>query len=268
MPIKTTCQCGFSFSAKDELAGKKVKCPRCAHALQIPAANAVVAAGAASSGQRSGARALNKALLDLLDEEGVQGIPQGPICHSCGSVMSASSVICVNCGFNTATGEHLETQIDYGDDHDLDLEGKSHAESLLARAEKDIDESPITSEGQDFGDGADSYIIAFAAIAIAGILIMSGLAVVLVMEYATSAINPAMIGVIVGMIMLFVCYISIIVLAFMDEVVKGVLSLLFWPYAVYYGIVKGSWLRLLAIISIIVFPIVIFGQIYLMSSGE
>ncbi len=36
MPIVAKCPCGQSFSAKDELAGKKVKCPVCGQAFVVP----------------------------------------------------------------------------------------------------------------------------------------------------------------------------------------------------------------------------------------
>jgi hypothetical protein len=36
MPIPVGCQCGKKFQAKDELAGKKVKCPGCGNVLTIP----------------------------------------------------------------------------------------------------------------------------------------------------------------------------------------------------------------------------------------
>ncbi len=38
MAISVQCQCGQQFQAKDQLAGKTVKCPRCQNALQIPTA--------------------------------------------------------------------------------------------------------------------------------------------------------------------------------------------------------------------------------------
>ncbi|MCA9187012.1 MAG: hypothetical protein R3E01_15910 [Pirellulaceae bacterium] len=36
MPISVSCQCGQKFAAKDGLAGKKVQCPKCKNALEIP----------------------------------------------------------------------------------------------------------------------------------------------------------------------------------------------------------------------------------------
>ncbi len=36
MPIPVSCQCGQAFARKDDLAGKKVKCPKCGQPIQIP----------------------------------------------------------------------------------------------------------------------------------------------------------------------------------------------------------------------------------------
>jgi predicted Zn finger-like uncharacterized protein len=37
MPIQVTCpECRATLRVRDDLAGKKVKCPRCAHALAVP----------------------------------------------------------------------------------------------------------------------------------------------------------------------------------------------------------------------------------------
>lgn len=36
MPISVACQCGQQFQAKEALAGKRVKCPKCGNALSIP----------------------------------------------------------------------------------------------------------------------------------------------------------------------------------------------------------------------------------------
>jgi hypothetical protein len=41
MPIGVSCTCGKSFHVKDELAGKKIKCPVCQAVVEVPAASAV-----------------------------------------------------------------------------------------------------------------------------------------------------------------------------------------------------------------------------------
>lgn len=36
MPIATACDCGKSGKVKEELAGKKVRCPGCGHSINVP----------------------------------------------------------------------------------------------------------------------------------------------------------------------------------------------------------------------------------------
>jgi hypothetical protein len=36
MPIPLSCPCGRSFKLKDELAGRKVRCPACRRVLAVP----------------------------------------------------------------------------------------------------------------------------------------------------------------------------------------------------------------------------------------
>ena len=36
MAIKVTCSCGRVLNVKDELAGKKGRCPSCGNVLQVP----------------------------------------------------------------------------------------------------------------------------------------------------------------------------------------------------------------------------------------
>lgn len=52
MPISVKCGCGQSFKAKDELAGKNVKCPKCQKPLTIPGAKAAAVKAAAPSGPK------------------------------------------------------------------------------------------------------------------------------------------------------------------------------------------------------------------------
>jgi hypothetical protein len=40
MPIPLTCTCGRSLKARDELAGRRVRCPDCKNVLEVPDPNA------------------------------------------------------------------------------------------------------------------------------------------------------------------------------------------------------------------------------------
>jgi phage FluMu protein Com len=58
MPITFSCNsCNKKLRVKDELAGRKVKCPGCATVLQVPATSTEEAGVAAGGGSSAGAAA-------------------------------------------------------------------------------------------------------------------------------------------------------------------------------------------------------------------
>lgn len=69
MPIHLTCVCRKPIKVKDDLAGKRIKCPACGKRLNVP----------------------------------------GNSCPGCGASLAAQAVVCVACGFNRKTGKRLET---------------------------------------------------------------------------------------------------------------------------------------------------------------
>jgi len=165
MAIKVKCNCGVRFQAKDQLAGKKVKCPKCSNPIRIP--NPQAAAVTSSSS----APAPVSPLEDLLNEIGVsQNAPAtGPLCPSCQSSIKANDILCVQCGYDLKTGQRLET-VSYSEVDEM--AGLSETEKLLAKAEKEIDDIPIASDEVDFGDGAGAYVVA-AVVAVAAFIIIA-----------------------------------------------------------------------------------------------
>ena len=135
MPIKVQCACGKAFAAKDELAGKTVKCPACQQPLKIPGGPAAAAPAAkpaaakpAAPGSSSkpaapkpgGAAARPAAPTsasapvtgagDLFDEIGLQAAaPDTRPCPGCTEPMPLAAVICIKCGYNTRLGRRMET---------------------------------------------------------------------------------------------------------------------------------------------------------------
>ena len=113
MPIKVTCQCGKSFAAKDELAGKAVKCPNCQKPLRIPAASQPVAPAAAPKKQAPKPVATPKQTSDTDDVFSELGLaPQeagARPCPGCGSALAENAVVCIHCGYNTKLGRRMET---------------------------------------------------------------------------------------------------------------------------------------------------------------
>lgn len=74
MPIVVRCTCGKALSVKDELAGKRVRCPACKAVLEVPPAERAAPARA---------------------------------CPGCGKALPPNAVICVECGYDTRTGKRL-----------------------------------------------------------------------------------------------------------------------------------------------------------------
>lgn len=149
MPIKVACQCGASFAAKDELAGKAVRCPKCKQPLRIPAPAAAPAQASAS------------ALDDLFDEAGI-GAKQGPSCPKCNAELKPNAILCVACGFELHSGEQREgVKI-----RDMSQSGHGEAaDSLLARAERQI-EIDKEEDKKNITHGAPAYVYLFGLLVI------------------------------------------------------------------------------------------------------
>lgn len=127
MPIKVQCKCGKAFAAKDELAGKTVKCPACQQPLKISSGAATVAKAPAKPAQSAGAKpaaakssgpksaavpspAAAKPSDSLFDELGLAPPVEGTRpCPGCTEPLPAEAVICVNCGYNTKIGRRMVT---------------------------------------------------------------------------------------------------------------------------------------------------------------
>jgi len=107
MPIKVTCRCGQQFAAKDELAGKVVKCPKCKESLKIGASPAPQTGGAAGS-----QAAAPSAVAKLLDEVGFhlheKEDDSVQHCPACDQEISDHAVLCVYCGYNLESGKFVK----------------------------------------------------------------------------------------------------------------------------------------------------------------
>jgi hypothetical protein len=115
MAIKVQCGCGKAFAAKDELAGKTVKCPGCQKPLKIPgnAAPAAVAKAGAKPAARAPERAASAAPPrdSLFDEIGLAPPTEGTRpCPGCTEPMPLQAVVCVKCGYNTRIGRRMTTE--------------------------------------------------------------------------------------------------------------------------------------------------------------
>ncbi|MEE3370238.1 MAG: hypothetical protein VX346_12945 [Planctomycetota bacterium] len=136
MPIQVACQCGQRFSAKDELAGKRAKCPKCGQPLVI-----AEAAPAASNTLEDSLGGLG----GLMDQAGFENAGGSP-CPKCNAGMPPGAVLCVVCGFHLESGEKLETKvikrsavIDDGSTEILKgVKLKSRGHEVLDKAQRDV----------------------------------------------------------------------------------------------------------------------------------
>ena len=128
MPIKVQCACGKAFAAKDELAGKTVKCPGCQKPLKIPGgapaagkapakvAAAKPAAAVAAAGRKPPAAKAPPAPTtvpatsdSLFDEIGLQAAAANTRpCPGCTEPLPIEAVVCIKCGYNTALGRRMQ----------------------------------------------------------------------------------------------------------------------------------------------------------------
>lgn len=116
MPIVASCHCGARFAAQDHLAGKTVRCPKCAQPLQIPAATPAAAPVTPPTPQprQKPPPATAPAVANvggLLDEMGMTAV-SGVRCPQCGADTRPDAVICVKCGYNLQRGRQLKVESD------------------------------------------------------------------------------------------------------------------------------------------------------------
>ncbi|MDG2185297.1 MAG: hypothetical protein P8K79_06435 [Mariniblastus sp.] len=257
MAIKAQCgSCGTSFSAKDEFAGKRVKCPKCSQPMTIEQ-RSLVAGTRPTTVSLAGAAGHNP-LLDLLDEAGVESVPQGPICENCGADMELNAVICVGCGFNMSTGLQLETESFEDPAEAQSDEEISDADRIMAKAEREIEEMPVTAVGQNFGDGADSFLIAFVGMIGLLILVTIGVGIIFLMDFLGDSIDPALISFYASIGIYVLCTIWITIIAFMAKPVQGIICVCTGGL---YCIIFGFLTRGLILPAIILCTTVVIGLV-------
>ena len=227
MTIKAKCgNCSRVVKAKDSLAGKRVKCPACSQPMTIPNPAAQQSSGYDAAVNMlqptSSTGGAYNPLLDLLDDAGVQSVARGPACDNCGEEVTPGAVICVKCGFDMSTGEMLETTI-Y--DEDEDTSGKTDAEKLLHQAEQEIDETPILSADQNFGDGNESMLIAIVAFIAFSIFIGIAIISALSMDKISASVEggSAKISLIVACFVVVGCGTWITIVAFLANKTHGII---------------------------------------------
>ncbi len=248
MAIKATCSsCNSTFNAKDTLAGRRVKCPKCGDKMTVPEKKAVKA----RTGRKVNPTAGSFDVMDeLLKEANVKSVARGNVCDDCGAELPLGAVICVECGFNTETGSRLRTDM-YDEENESDA-GETAAQRMLRQAEKDIEETPIGADDQDFGDGAESFVIAGVAGIILAIMIGLALLVVFLMENLSEAVHSSQISMIAAITMTIGCGIWITIVAFFVKKSQGIICVAtLGLYCMVFGFMQGKQLLLPTIVMIV-----------------
>jgi hypothetical protein len=252
--------------AKDELAGRRVKCPKCSQVLAIPG-KALAGAAAGASGSSSAGHESRSRMLDLLDDVGVKKVTLGPTCPACGAELQSTAIICVECGYNVATGEKLETEVDT--DTGIVAVGVTDVDRVMAKAEESINEMPITAAEQDFGDGPDSYLIAVGALSVLAALVILGLGVVLLMDALTSEIRPAVISSVASLGVALLCAIWISIIAFRTDALQGMACVISGGlWCIPFGFMQGRATLLPAVVQLAAVLISAFSFWYMWRTGS
>lgn len=187
---------------------------------------------------------------ELLKEANVKSAARGNVCDDCGSELQPGAVICVECGFNIETGSRLRT--DMYDEESTDSSNESAAQRMLRQAEKDIEETPVNADDQDFGDGSESIVIAAVAGIILAILIGISLLVIYLMENLSDAIHSSFISLVAAATMAVGCIVWITIVAFLVKKSQGVLCVATAGlYCIVFGFMQGKQLLLPTIVLII-----------------
>ncbi len=251
MPIRVSCQCGQSFAAPDHLAGKRVKCPKCAQPLAIPAAAPAGSAPAKQAPAKQPAKQKQPAAApaddpfgdlnlapptalpprDIFSEAGMDQRAAGTTpCPSCGKPLADTAVLCVKCGFHRQLGKKLAAAASSAASVAGHGDGGS-ADMLLQRAARAIDEAK-EEELKTRSQGMPAWAYALMLLGlmlVAAVFITTGIGVgfILAGVMGLTAVNLASL------------YYSIRILihAFNTAPIQGVLTL-FVPFYIFYYVYK------------------------------
>lgn len=244
MPIPVKCSCGKSFSLKDELAGKAVKCPACQNVIKIPVPGKVVATASPAAGRPAAGQAAPKPpaakaapappkseLDDLFAQEGFQ-VKTGKTCPNCFESAPKEAVLCVKCGFHFETGAKIEG-------HQTELDSEMSGAAALKKAARDMEQSKEMQE-KLAGAGMPIWVLGlifFVLVSVTGVMVtvvnisrreeeqkVAFNAVATLLALIGGAITAVGAG----------AYLNVLYRAFKESTKQGLLSLI-PPYLIYFG---------------------------------
>jgi hypothetical protein len=195
MPITVACSCGRKLAAKDEYAGRTVKCPGCGKPLKIPGAGGATSVESADRGGRNDPAKKKKAASaasrsassasQLLDEAGLGHYVEGPTCPECGGSVPEEAVLCVQCGYNFKLRRRLHSQgkplpLSKFKAPGAKQEPEKHAsdaDKVLAKAAKDLENEPVEQD-QGYGTKWSAWVLTLIMLAGMAAFIAGGIALV------------------------------------------------------------------------------------------
>jgi hypothetical protein len=128
---------------------------------------------------------------------------------------------------------------------------ESAAQRMLRQAERDIEETPVNADDQDFGDGSESIVIAGVAGLILAILVGIALLVIFVMEKFSDVVHSSFISMIAAIAMTIACIAWITIVAFLVKKSQGILCVATAGlYCVVFGFMQGKQLLFPTIVLI------------------
>jgi len=95
MAIKFNCDCGRELNVKDELAGKKGKCPTCGRIVEVPTPGKAYTIEAKAE--------------DIVVPAAKPEVETKPCIH-CGKPLPVAAVFCTNCGTHLRTGKKQQVE--------------------------------------------------------------------------------------------------------------------------------------------------------------
>lgn len=241
MPIKVTCQCGKSFAAKDELAGKAVKCPNCQQPLRIPGAPTAAAPtrnlsaplpSAAPNQPATSASAFGPpggggGSQSLFDEVGLKQAPVGAqMCPGCMAPMTPGAVVCLKCGYNMKLGRRMET-VKVGSGGGVGGH-ESGAADLMMKAAATIEEDR-EEERKKTREGMPWWVYLIGLIFAISFIIM-----MMILPQEVALLTGGVIIYSIAAIVSIYAQIRILIIAFTDSVAQGLLCLLVPCYGLVY----------------------------------
>jgi hypothetical protein len=158
-------------------------------------------------------------------------------------------VICIECGFNQETGDRLTTEASEDVAAGANMSG---TEQMMRKAERDLEDIPISTDEDDFGDGAESYIIALVAAFFGAILLGICMAVILSMEQLSQLMAPAGISFIASILLYVGMAAWLTIVAFKAATGHGIACVASGGlYCPIFGFMQGKTLLLPAIVMLV-----------------